>query len=770
MKRWWTVALSGLICVMTAVVGLSLAAPAAKAGRSTVVSAGPTPPPTPASDLAIVRIAVHSQAEVDALAGSGLDLLETRGDGYLLALVNPAERQALEAAGYAVTVDAAQTVTLQLARQPSGPPGYACYRSVPAIEAYLTETAAIHPDLVQLIDFGDSWEKTMPGDAVGHDLWVLKITNRNVAPPTGRNKPRFFLMANIHARELTTPEVAMAFSDTLLDNYGSDPDITWLVDHQETWVVVTANPDGRDQAEMGLFWRKNTDNDDGCHFSSSWGVDLNRNHSFQWSLVGASAQPCSEVYHGPAPASEPEVQALETLMRSLFPDQRGPDLTDPAPLSTTGIMISLHSYGQWVLWPWGMSNLPAPNKAGLKAIGDKFATFNGYRSCQSGASDCLYQTSGASDDWAYGALGIPAYTFELGTAFFQSCGDLPDIWSENRSALLYAAKIARQPYTLGLGPDSLRLSLSPSPVGSGYAATLTAQINDYANGSRPITQAEAYVDIPPWLGGAAVPLAAVDGTFNSPRETVAGAIDTTDLALGRHLIYVRGRDADGNWGPFSAVWLEVVEPDFALAVAPAQVDVCPSATASYTVTVSSPTGGFDRPVALAVAGLPEAAVTLTPTLVTPPAAAALAVDATDLQVTGTLTFTVTGQSEGASSGEHDASAAVTVLPPPPAAAPTLMAPEDGAVEQPLRPTLAWSAVPGAAGYRVQVAVDPAFALLVADQAGLGQTQVQLATPLPAGGSLYWRAQAANACGAGPWSSPSTFSTAPLRSFLPLIAR
>ena len=29
----------------------------------------------------------------------------------------------------------------------------------------------------------------------------------------------------------------------------------------------------------------------------------------------------------------------------------------------------------------------------------------------------LYPTSGTSDDWAYGDLGIAAFTFEMGTTF-----------------------------------------------------------------------------------------------------------------------------------------------------------------------------------------------------------------------------------------------------------------------------------------------------------------------------------------------------------------
>ena len=66
-------------------------------------------------------------------------------------------------------------------------------------------------------------------------------------------------------------------------------------------------------------------------------------------------------------------------------------------MSTTGLFITLHSFSDLILWPWGHLAVDAPNKADLQAIGDKLATFNGYRSCQSAVQGCLYPAAGASD-------------------------------------------------------------------------------------------------------------------------------------------------------------------------------------------------------------------------------------------------------------------------------------------------------------------------------------------------------------------------------------
>ena len=98
-------------------------------------------------------------------------------------------------------------------------------------------------------------------------------------------------------------------------------------------------------------------------------------------------------------------EAMESYVRSLWPDRRGPAKTDPAPADTSGIHIDLHSYSELVLWPWGDTNQPAPNGPALQTLGRKFAFFNGYAPQQSIG---LYPTDGTTDDFAYGELGVPA--------------------------------------------------------------------------------------------------------------------------------------------------------------------------------------------------------------------------------------------------------------------------------------------------------------------------------------------------------------------------
>jgi hypothetical protein len=293
-------------------------------------------------------------------------------------------------------------------------------------------------------------------------------------------------------------------------------------------------------------------------------VDLNRNNPYHWG--GAGIDPCQETYQGTDAASEPETYYLNALLRSIFPDQRPDDDVTPSPDGTTGILISLHSYSNLVLWPWGWTYATAPNGSQLQTLGRKFAFFNDYSPKQSAR---FYPTTGDTVDWAYGELGIPAYTFELGETFFQPCSDLQQIMEENLGALLYASKVPRTPYVTPSGPDALDLSVLPRDPAPSGPVQLTATIDDtryYHDNSPEPTQsiiaAAYYVDVPPWIT-ATTPIThlmtATDGLFDETIEAVQATVDTTSLSRGRHTLYVRGQDASGNWGAISAVFLDVTK-------------------------------------------------------------------------------------------------------------------------------------------------------------------------------------------------------------------
>ena len=110
-----------------------------------------------------------------------------------------------------------------------------CYNRLDTLYSWLQSYAAAHPNLIELIDYGNSWCKQEGGctttggqNIAGYDLWVARVTNELAAgPKTGR----FFTDGNIHAREIPTPELAKTFIETLVNNYGTDPNVTMLLDH-----------------------------------------------------------------------------------------------------------------------------------------------------------------------------------------------------------------------------------------------------------------------------------------------------------------------------------------------------------------------------------------------------------------------------------------------------------------------------------------------------------------------------------------------------------
>ena len=530
---------------------------------STSQSGGPSSTETPgAGDSSSILVKVYYtdlKSYSDILISFDSQIIETNYEEmYHVLELTKTEIERLREAGYQVVIDPEIKVWIpEVGIQTI--PGYSCYRTVEETFATASAIASNYPNLAEWIDVGDSWEKSV-GQSDGYDMMVLRLTNELIPG----EKPALFITGAIHAREYVTAELATRFAEYLVTNYNVDPDVTWLLDYNEVHLMLHINPDGRKEAEAGSSWRKNT-NENYCGVTSSnRGADLNRNFTYMWDCCGGSSDsPCDATYHGASAGSEPEVQAAMNYMRSIIPDRRGSGLTDPAPLDTSGIYIDLHSYGGLILWPWGFTNTVPPNGVGMQTLGRKWGYFNGYTPRQAIG---LYPTDGASKDFAYGELGIPGYTIELGTAFFQSCSTFTGtILPNNIPVLLYAAKAVRTPYMIPAGPDVVNLAVSSNTVPAGGSVTLTASINDTrynnSNGTEPtqtISTAAYYVDLPPWADGASgINLSASDGSFNSTVENVTGIINTSGWSQGRHIIYVQGGDVAGNWGAVSAIFLTV---------------------------------------------------------------------------------------------------------------------------------------------------------------------------------------------------------------------
>jgi len=409
-----------------------------------------------------------------------------------------------------------------------------CYRTFDTAVAQLQSWANAYPDLTELIDAGPSWQTTQ--GMANRRLWGLRITNENILEP----KPALLLVALHHAREIVTPEVALNLAELLLTGYGTDADITWIVDNREIWIVPFVNPDGHVYAEYSEDWRKNANNSQSsCAGSSppnSFGVDLNRNYDYNWGTVGASSSPCYLTYRGLAGFSEPETQAIRDLVQA----------------QKFNLVISLHSYSDLILYPWGYTYSAAPDAVGLRDVASVLASFNGYTPEQS--SD-LYPTSGDTCDWVYGAEGVPCYTFEVGGGaaenyFWPDCATAHEQWLENRDALLYAIKLAGDPYRMAEAPVVRDVQLHHR----GRQMTVHLLLDQGATSPEPPAGGEVFVD---QVGapGTGISLQPNDQILNTAVESMTATINLSGME-GRHTLFVVSADGAGRHGPPTAVYFQ----------------------------------------------------------------------------------------------------------------------------------------------------------------------------------------------------------------------
>ncbi|KAK7788403.1 hypothetical protein R5R35_005531 [Gryllus longicercus] len=320
-----------------------------------------------------------------------------RGEGATI-FVSPEDLPSVEAmlkkldVGYEVAVADMQRVLAASEPNPAPRAGgraisFTRFNNVTEIHAYLEDLAVQYPDLVTLLSAGSSQE--------GRDLKLVKISNSN-----GRSGKRaIFIDAGIHAREWIAPPVALYTISQLVENYEANRE---LVDALDWYVLPVLNPDGYEYTFTNeRFWRKTRSNNGN---PACLGVDANRNFEDNWMLVGSSSNLCSETYAGPSPASEPETQALQSFLRNIG--------------SQLDLYLTFHSYGQYILHPWGYTVTPAEDAEQLTALAriaaDAIESVRGTRYTVGGSAEVIYLTSGSSEDWAKSGAGVKySYTVEL---------------------------------------------------------------------------------------------------------------------------------------------------------------------------------------------------------------------------------------------------------------------------------------------------------------------------------------------------------------------
>jgi carboxypeptidase T len=418
---------AGLVLALAAVV--LLAAPAFSAGGQ---------------DREVISVTAHD-FEASGLARKGLDRLMQK-DGRVFLVASPGQRAALTAQGIDFTFETGR-ILRSSTEALSGSGGInGAYHSVLEMETDLRILERDHPGLACVQDLGASLENRR--------LLALKISD-NAAADEG--EPAILFIGCHHAREWISVEVPFEFGRYLLEHYDGDPQVRDLVDASEIWILPIANPDGLEYSiHVYRYWRKNRR----ANADGTFGVDINRNYGYAWGYdnEGSSGYAGSDVYRGPGPFSEPETAAIRSLF--LAHDFRA--------------LVSFHSYGQNILFPWGYSLEPSPSAAALGAIAESMAVLvagvQGTIYTHGQASGLLYLTNGDAVDWAYSVRGAPAFTVELPPVdidhggFFNDEEAIESIFRENLPAMLYLARYAVD-HPLDGGPRVLRRPERDVPPG-----------------------------------------------------------------------------------------------------------------------------------------------------------------------------------------------------------------------------------------------------------------------------------------------------------------
>uniref|UniRef100_A0A673HL24 Carboxypeptidase A1 n=1 Tax=Sinocyclocheilus rhinocerous TaxID=307959 RepID=A0A673HL24_9TELE len=255
------------------------------------------------------------------------------------------------------------------------------YRSFPRnfldINSFMDMLVAENSNLVSKIVIGQSYEN--------RPLNVLKFS-------TGANRPGMWIDTGIHSREWVTQASGIWFAKKIVTDYGRDPVLTDILNNYDIFLEIVTRP-------LDRMWRKTRKPNSG---SSCVGVDPNRNWDAGFGGAGSSGNPCTQTYRGPSAHSEREVKAIVDFVKSH---------------GKLKAFVSIHSYSQMLLYPYGYTSTPAKDKAELHELArtavSALQSLYNTRYTYGSIITTIYQASGGTIDWTYNQGVKYSYTFEL---------------------------------------------------------------------------------------------------------------------------------------------------------------------------------------------------------------------------------------------------------------------------------------------------------------------------------------------------------------------
>lgn len=321
------------------------------------------------------------------------------------------------------------------------------------LEAQLESIAESYPEISELYPIGRSFQE--------RTLWCMELTNEAIPE---EEKTGIAVFANIHGGERESASSAMYFAWWLATESASE-EVKAILDAYTIYVIPVINPDGYEQSfvyNTRQNLRPRDLNGNGIPFSDpytdvdgdgyiatlyrgtadeqpfvSWstpsfgmespdwdkngllgddprnsGIDMNRTFDYQWNrydietanseagVIGTNSWASA----GSAPASEPEIQAVQNFLLN----------------NEVDALATLHTGIQCVLYPWCYrpydENVDSEDILYMKKVAEDMAaafqetTGRGFYT-KSSYED--YPTSAELIDFSYGRLNIRSYTIEV---------------------------------------------------------------------------------------------------------------------------------------------------------------------------------------------------------------------------------------------------------------------------------------------------------------------------------------------------------------------
>lgn len=304
-----------------------------------------------------VKITFSDSEQQKTLDSFGFD-----GDiygGYAIMYLTPKELSQVKAAGlsYSVTIPDLNAWSAGFGKA-LVPPGYYTFDQIKNIADSL---ATNFPDICRKVVFGMTPQMK--------ELAALKISdNVNV----DENEAEIMFDGGIHGNEVGGSQNMIQFARDLCLDYGTDLNITNLVNNREIWIYYCVNPYGRDN-----MLRENSN-----------GVDINRDFGYMWGGEGGSIGPFSQV----------ESRALRDCQYS----------------NQFVSYTNYHSGDETISYPWSYRYSPAPDETQFESLANIYSSSSGYGNLPFGqGSQIMYLIQGSTKDFNYACQGSVAWSIEI---------------------------------------------------------------------------------------------------------------------------------------------------------------------------------------------------------------------------------------------------------------------------------------------------------------------------------------------------------------------